>query len=813
MRRWVGALALIAALGLAAALWVAKQRPVDLEGCPSCEMEAWRTSAHSRMSCGSCHPSSAGSSLAWISATVLGTKRRQGKPEPVREESCRACHESPGADRFRAVLETAGHRAHVGKELVPGKQFRGVHAAPDGKSRTVECLDCHQAHEAAPAGEPCLKCHDKVVLHESKMSELECLDCHDFLAPSPDEQLRPGAGACRKCHSESAPPHTSDGRVISHQAQVGTATMAWTMKDWLADDNAKLAKVFNRVRTSSSAPLPSNGVTAFIPEEWVHGGVDCRMCHNPHEDEAAKRRSGKLCQRCHKRSQLWTEEGRPEEHRRCPSCHAGHAERGFPQKNCQRCHEDKHASLHPKSCTNCHEQHTWKASGRDCGSCHADKAIELFDTAPLKHDPCTNCHDPHEGRKPGEACATCHKDKGATVRVSSAERHRQCVGCHTPHGPKPIGSEVCGSCHEDQARGSEAAASHPPKGVALVDAPHAKCRDCHRTTHGSPERDSGTCRSCHQEQFDGARVNKAPPKHQECLSCHVPHQQKIRPTAAACGKCHERQSRPDYVGAHQGDCLKCHPPHRSFEDPPTKCANCHKEIQPKASPRADKHRDCRNCHLPHRTRAQAKERCATCHQQQLAKLTAWTAIPDHLQCASSCHEGHDVTKLRDCRRCHERQATAAGKSKHDQCQKCHNPHEMKDLGPAAKWADCGRCHGDKAKAIASRGPTHSSCAKCHRPHRFERPRCDSCHTAIADEGVHRVEKHQECPDCHDTHHGKKPGRPECVKCHEAQTNHFPDAKACQACHPFAAGVEPPPGMIPASRGPAPKRAVEPPEAE
>ncbi|MBI4818863.1 MAG: cytochrome c3 family protein [Deltaproteobacteria bacterium] len=792
MKRGVRAAVVLAGLTVLGLVWVTflDSGAPALPECRSCGSAWWEASPHKGLACGDCHASEGMGRVSRWTDSVLGTTQPIAKPDLVDRGACLSCHQSRGSEAFRAVMETAGHRSHVGK---PGALGVPLSAGARAEPGEVDCVDCHGIHETK--GRACLDCHPSVRLHEQKMGELECMDCHDFLAPSREDQLRPGAGACRRCHSETAPQHTVDGKVIS-RTESRTSTPA--MAEWLTDENA-VPTVSVRVRTSSSTPLPTNGVTSFIPEEWVHGGVDCRMCHNPHEGEAEKRRSGKGCQRCHKKAQLWTEEGKPSEHRRCPSCHAGHAERGFPQKNCERCHTDKQASLHPKSCSNCHRQHVWKASGRDCGSCHADKAIELYETAPMRHDPCTNCHDPHEGHEPEEACAGCHEDKGAAVRRSSAPRHRNCIGCHTPHGPKPGGSEVCHSCHEDQARGALAAATHPPRGVSPAEAPHAKCRECHREIHGSPERDSSVCLPCHKQQFDLARVNKEPPKHQVCTSCHTPHQEKIRPDARACAKCHERQARPDAVGAHKGDCLKCHPPHRFAGDQPTRCSNCHTEIQPKAPLRADKHRDCRNCHLPHRTRAQAKERCVSCHEKPRARLAAWTGIPDHLQCASSCHEGHDVTKLRDCGRCHAKQAAAAMDRKHDECQKCHNPHEMAELGVEPKWRDCSRCHGDKVRATTARGPAHSACRKCHSAHKFQRPLCESCHSAIAEQGMHRVPEHQKCDACHGTHETRAPTRAACVSCHKGHTTHFPDAQRCQACHPFAAGVEPSPGTTPAAR--------------
>jgi nitrate/TMAO reductase-like tetraheme cytochrome c subunit len=577
-----------------------------------------------------------------------------------------------------------------------------VHAA--GK-KPVQCIECHSdsVHVFSPPEKICAKCHEQVRVHE-KMEGLECLSCHNFLAErGEDHELRPSASDCRTCHGEQ------------HE-----------------NEKAKL-----------------------ISLESVHGALDCRRCHSPHQSEDL--RPGTRCTTCHKGEFRKIAERGPEKHRDCASCHEPHATRDAAGARCVSCHEDHErgaARLHSGRCETCHLPHTFRGDGRDCSACHADKATALFENAPKKHDRCDGCHAPHGDRAGARTCARCHAKQDKPTHVA---KHRECTSCHQPHGKKPEPNAPCASCHDKQAAKD-----------------HESCRGCHATIHGEPETGAAACARCHTGELNRTRIAGTPERHMVCDSCHPVHTTDLEPTVDRCLSCHADVSAAG--NPHVDDCVKCHAPHGPPK--PSACRTCHAEARPD-------HKDCKGCHEPHRGKGQAEGRCRTCHEKEEASLEVWPAASDHTRC-KSCHGGHSAKSPKACATCHKENAAKVAPTKHADCKACHPPHESAAIGASAWRASCGRCHGEQFQAVSSRGPNHSNCQSCHAPHDVRPPACDSCHAEIRAQLMHRVASHQEkCGDCHETHAPTKSVRATCVKCHEDKAKeHYPESTRCDACHPF-----------------------------
>lgn len=659
--------------------------------------------------CQSCHATGTGLGVKLLLARSLGSAH----PAPhgaVSPRVCESCHNSLDPNWFR-IAETAGHRQHP----------TGVGA--------VDCLSCHRStsHGETSPVSACLDCHTPAPLHDKKKfdegAHSECLSCHNFSQPRPEEQ-RVTATTCVRCHREGA---KKEGDVV-----------------------------------------PASAIRAAD----LHGGVDCKLCHQPHK--GAGPRVDRPCKSCHTIQVGLDNRKLPEEHVKCTSCHQQHRPVALAGRDCGKCHEQAKAreggvrstALRHDQCASCHRPHTWKADPNGCVACHDDEATLVFTKSPEQHQRCINCHEVHGPPITGAVCGGCHKDKAAKLAPAPA-KHRACIGCHTPHAPRTKAPQACAECHKAPLH--QLVTMGPPEHV------RASCSGCH-TLHGAPAATSKTCATCHTDK--GKLVSRAPnDAHKTCESCHRPHRFSLAGQPPPCGRCHANIGKSS--GAHGGACVKCHTPHGSPAVPTERCAACHKTVNLKPPPGNAPHARCASCHAPHQAARGAAQKCATCHQDKHQVAQAWPAGSPHREACNRCHSPHDVRSAEKCGSCHTKQQATATGGKH-QCKQCHSPHQAPAANTSGWWNRCASCH---SKQIAA-SKKHGKCNDCHKPHKFAPPVCTTCHKDIPSKAAHAVKEHAQCTKCHDHHTASFPGRNECLSCHKDRTNHEPQATRCQACHPF-----------------------------
>jgi hypothetical protein len=658
---------------------------------------------------------------------------------------CIECHEKKPVE-WREIEATDGHRAHRSLQK-------------------IDCLSCHakNAHEGGALTEAlCLTCHETQRLHKVAVDAETCLSCHSFAA-SARLSLKPTAMGCKGCHA----------------------------------DPTKVAQLV------SGAPMK------IVDAHAIHGGVDCKLCHDPHGRKPVVPEGQPVCVRCHQiRSDLTgaaAEKPSPEGHKNCEGCHKPHAPRKTALESCAHCHEDKargiatqpaalalglppdpeHAkssALKHESCASCHLPHTWVARRGGCVTCHEDKAQLLATRSPPQHDTCTKCHDVHGPPPTGAVCLSCHAKTKANHVALAPPRHKDCTSCHNPHAPSPGDTRtVCIKCHLANAT----QVAHGPEG-------HSKdgCFGCHKP-HENPLPPPNLCAKCHADKASLV-ATAAPERHRKCVSCHEKHTFSITDVAAACTSCHgaSRTKAPEAgfvnveAGPHRGECKNCHTLHGSPGVPKAACFKCHDKVEAGFKPPNEQHATCRSCHEPHKAASAASARCATCHTRQATVAVSWPPASAHAQACNLCHTPHDVKTKKPCAACHTKEATSAASGRH-QCVQCHPPHQAPPgMGPAW-WSRCNTCHSNKVESVKARGPIHSDCKNCHKPHDFAVPTCNSCHANMAGKGLHAVSQHAaKCSACHDPHVKANPSRAQCLACHTDRKQHEPTAETCNACHMF-----------------------------
>jgi hypothetical protein len=750
--RWFGLIVILAAgvLAFTNSRQAQRESSYCTSSCHTSDKhpEPWRAAGgHESVACQSCHRTTAGMTFKLAATRVTGGKPPAHGAIDVR--SCSSCHD-PSTERWRRVADTSGHREHA-------------------RSDKVDCLSCHKqsTHGPQKADATCKDCHATDRLHHGVPDSETCTTCHNYsVDDSAKERLT--LIACTSCHG----------------------------------DAHKLA-----LSAGDKPVRPSMLVT----DQMLHGGVDCKLCHQPHRalpkeskqatngdkpkpgvvpaalkpkpgnDAKAEPEQivagGQVCRQCHQ-IQIGTFGAPvPEGHTNCIKCHGAHAPIEQFVVPCKECHKEgrevergpRSTALHHESCASCHVPHSWKAPRSGCVQCHEEKATLVQAKSPPEHQDCTNCHAPHEPLPKGQVCVSCHKNKGGHLALAPA-KHKNCASCHDPHtaNVRPLAS--CAGCHAGQNRQlvSDGPAAHEKKG----------CLGCHQP-HSSPSTKAGLCASCHTKL--GPLVAKAGPEpHRKCASCHKPHRFTIANPTQACSGCHKAIVASP--GPHDGACNKCHSQHGSPLVSKAACEKCHQQIQLKPPPGNVQHATCSSCHQPHKDASAAPQLCATCHRGQATIAKAWPAQSAHAGKCNECHQPHAVRDVKTCASCHAKQASSASGGKH-QCRQCHAPHQTPPGVGKAWWQRCASCHTSQTKQ-AKAGQVHADCSNCHKPHKFTAPKCNSCHAAATAKAGHATKGHDNCADCHSTHQATLPGRAQCMSCHKNMTQHHPTAQRCQACHPF-----------------------------
>jgi hypothetical protein len=698
--------------------------------------------------------------------------------------ACQSCHRSSLAGRLglglARVTRSAPPKHHA---AAAAQSCAGCHAASTTATGAFATTPGHVAHARAGQSVSCLRCHG-ASLHDRPRREESCGSCH---AAVPMRSEPRDEASCVRCHEFSADP----------------------------------------ARAEASTRLGVRGGAPRVDASRVHGGVDCRQCHNPHratDDPAAP--SAANCTTCHRGAIAAQVAAGPEGHRTCLGCHAVHADRRAGTPQCDRCHLAPQRAgpsaptapglattalrtwltrpdarppavpdaawqtaaatpanpsfTHGGRCASCHRPHTWVAQPTDCRGCHADQASTLSFETPHGRNGCVGCHDPHGPRPDSSACTTCHESEARLARHAPPEPHRVCVSCHQPHAPARPTAAVCSSCHSAER-----------DRVAEGPSAHVNCVSCH-VPHGPPRPSTpGVCATCHAPVTAWFDANAHPAQHQ-CEACHADHDFSRPSARASCQRCHQELA--SHRGSHLGECVTCHSPHAPVPQRQlTNCQSCHTTSRVAGPPAMQAgHQRCEGCHLPHQARAQAAAQCANCHRPEAQVAPSWPAGSPHAGACVQCHAPHrDAGAIAVCTTCHAAQGTTAHTGRHPRCVNCHAPHRERPAGGgAAWWTRCADCHRSEAAAAAAptTSSTHRNCASCHQRPGLTPPTCVSCHSAIPTQLMHAVAQHATCTSCHERHGNAPPTRARCVACHTDRTQHFPDAVTCQTCHPFATGA-------------------------
>ncbi len=553
------------------------------------------------------------------------------------------------------------------------------------------------------------------------------------------------------------------------------------------------------------------------PHAALDGGVTLDAGADHHHGAGSTR-----CSACHKdedrTKDKWRETAKRIGHdvdaaladrTRCTCCHLGEV-KGFGDpldRRCLSCHDDKKVTITAMGsmhCVSCHDPAKLggaaiREGAWECQKCHAGAQGARAGIDVHRGEDCASCHRPHE--EPWTMpmrCADCHpgRETGHGKAPSQIAEHAGVVGtpcdtCHKPHETAGAASHRCEECHNKDKPGAFA--------KATFEAGHAACTSCHEP-HAGDRAPPKACTTCHDHMtlmnvrgkagaFDAfaGRALSAVPKgeaaHQDCASCHKPHD--VKGTAAAsCAGCHAGVH-PDHPDPKGVGCVGCHAPHpKAGGGSRATCNTCHTAAKNESAFHTGG-LTCASCHAPHTfTKASAKP-CASCHE----KVSATASHGGHKDCGG-CHTAHTpVASKPSCERCHEAEKKTAPLG-HSECASCHAVHS----GSAAPKAACASCHAPKKTGPHAR----QDCGSCHRAHGPDAPRgpigpasppaCTSCHATQKLGGLHQKPSHGTCTSCHTAHGSPSAERASCVgACHADKKDHEPTAKVCKGCHAFGKG--------------------------
>lgn len=187
----------------------------------------------------------------------------------------------------------------------------------------------------------------------------------------------------------------------------------------------------------------------------MHGGLQCRECHQVEPHGALRLNAQRDCTSCHHD---------PQYHARCPQCHpAGELpdslpmtqslrlsvwdeprERSWPFRHsvhvgalaCADCHHDAPAYHVTVDCAGCHDQH--HSAQTRCNVCHGDEVLVSHERSAHVACATSGCHSFENGSPVSanrSSCVLCHGEQ------DDHQPGRNCVTCHVPSGHRfPIRS-------------------------------------------------------------------------------------------------------------------------------------------------------------------------------------------------------------------------------------------------------------------------------------------------------------------------------------------------------------------------------------
>ncbi len=523
------------------------------------------------------------------------------------------------------------------------------------------------------------------------------------------------------------------------------------------------------------------------------------------------------------------------------------------------------SSVHAEfACIDCHMDldgvelpHEEELEPVSCGMCHDDVAEEQAagphgrwaDDPASPAAACVRCHGTHDvlskaqlktKHHEGEAkglCAQCHIRAEREVKRSAHWKHGaegepavHCTDCHKGHqvhAPlEPMAqTEVCGGCHEAQARqhGRSLHGRAAIKGDPLA----PSCVTCHQHHAILPHTaaDSPTavvnipilCGRCHREGSEVMENRDIPQDHilqNFSMSVHGEGLfEKGLTVTAVCTSCHTSHDILDHNNPESSinrnnvakTCMQCH---GRIEEVHTKVIEGRLwEEEPHKVP------SCVECHQPHKIRRRqveaqgaASRNCLKCHSDETLTME---------------RDGVEVSLYLD----EEEFVLASHKS--IACAQCHTQvspkHPERSCATITEPVDCSICHAERVQEysrsthgrLAAEGdPDAPVCLTCHERHATQSSRlptaktfsrnvpdlCAECHEAggVASErlqseipdivGSYRISAHGKgllesglvvsasCVDCHSAHKNLPGDDP------ESTVNKDRIAETCGRCH-------------------------------
>ncbi len=373
---------------------------------------------HKGVRCQACHTISGGTGLKLVMASMVGD-HHVGKHGQVAASSCTSCHNSLQSG-WQKIAETSGHRLHEDLDK-------------------VDCLSCHakSSHGGRVSAQACTSCHKASHLHKKGdfkgAASPECLSCHNF---SSSGGGRPWLtiDACDSCHSANAKAKKGPPEVVP---------------------------------------------ASVIRPQDLHGGVDCKLCHQPHHDYG-KGQAQPPCRQCHDIKIGTADVPLPKEHHDCQSCHKMHAPLKHADEQCKKCHEQARLRQDKKRST------------------------------ALEHDECASCHQPHTWVPDKNGCVKCHNKQATLVFTKSPVQHQKCVNCHDVHGPPPVGT-VCGKCHKANAAQDAGGPGAPPDLHQLPQSPRSAAQAAAGLHQAATRRKCGRWSPSDRDSTPAAAARRATP--------------------------------------------------------------------------------------------------------------------------------------------------------------------------------------------------------------------------------------------------------------------------------------------------------------
>lgn len=526
------ALIVLAGAGTGAASWNYMQH--DNSFCTGCHVmapavERFTASEHDSLSCHDCHQQSLFASARQLYLWVLERPEEIGPHAPVPNRVCETCHVTGEPEVWQRIASTAGHRTHLESD--------------SSALRDVMCVTCHgvEVHRFAPVDQTCAQadCHvdSEITLGAmANQTALHCVTCHAFTAEVPAlatwdsaaGTLVPGMQQCFSCHEMQAVLADFDPVFDPHR---GTCGMCHNPHEDVAARDA------DATCASAACHVDWRAYPFHTGARHVDVATQCTLCHEPHR----ARVDASDCTGCH--AAVAERPGIPRAlrerlRRLAPFDTTRVLRQGFdlqwPPRPALRPHAIRDSPMAAPADTFSHKQHERLA----CLVCHTTREGH----GRLTFEPPRGCQICHHQAPETSDCASCHApDELATpatghVRVAVHDapvRERPADFLHDAHAPV-----ACVTCHTAP--------------VTLAVAPAvARCSDCH-TDHHTAARE---CAACHASEH--VHDSHAPPAdaHVACDACHAGETVRgLLPDRAFCLTCHETE-RQHYA---ERECTVCH---------------------------------------------------------------------------------------------------------------------------------------------------------------------------------------------------------------------------------------------------------------